>query len=195
MTLGKKIKEAIKGLGLTQEQMAEKLMVSRQAVTKWEADKGIPDVENLKSISKLLNVSIDYLFDNGQDMNKSVIRESIDLSNYGKGRRKTQKDKVIRDKYPNAVISTLLGKLKLKKSEKIIDNALGFLTSAPFGIPEFINGVKNSDKEFYLVNQEDKQFLVIVSDEFIESRELTQRVTEKKFEIGEWKFINCGMIK
>lgn len=195
MTLGEKIKETRKSAGLTQEQMAEKLMVSRQAVTKWEADKGIPDVENLKRISKLLNVSIDYLLDNGQDVDKSVIRESIDLSHYGKGLRKAKKDKVVREKYPNAVINTLLGKLKLKKSEKIIDNALGFFTSAPFGIPDFINGVKNLDKEFYLVNQGDKQFLVIVSDEFIESRELTQKMNEKKFEIGEWKFTNCGPIK
>lgn len=195
MTLGEKIKETRKSAGLTQEQMAEKLIVSRQAVTKWEADKGIPDVENLKSISKLFNVSIDYLLDNGQDMDKSVIRESIDLSHYGKGRRKAKKDKVVREKYPNAVINTLFGELKLKKSEKIIDNVLGFFTSAPFGIPDFINGVKNLDKEFYLVNQGDKQFLVIVSDEFIESRELTQKMNEKKFEIGEWKFTNCGPIK
>lgn len=50
MTLGEKIKEARKQAGLTQEQVAEKLMVSRQAVTKWETDKGIPDIENLKNI-------------------------------------------------------------------------------------------------------------------------------------------------
>ena len=170
-------------------------MVSRQAVTKWETDKGIPDIENLKNISKFLNVSIDYLLDNNQDMNKSVIRETIDLSNYGKGRRKVKKDRVICEKYPDAVINTLLGKLKLTKSEKIIDNALGFLASTPFGVPDFINEMKNLDKEFYLVNQGDKQFLVIISDEFIESRELTQKITEKKFEIGDWKFINCGCIK
>lgn len=46
MTLGKKLKSARKGAGLTQEQMAEKLLVSRQAVTKWEADKGIPEFLN-----------------------------------------------------------------------------------------------------------------------------------------------------
>jgi len=50
MTLGEKIKEARAAGGLTQEELASKLMVSRQAVTKWETDKGIPDVENLKLI-------------------------------------------------------------------------------------------------------------------------------------------------
>ena len=47
MTIGEKIREARKSAGLTQEQMADKLMVSRQAITKWESDRGIPDVSNL----------------------------------------------------------------------------------------------------------------------------------------------------
>lgn len=84
MTIGEKIREARKSAGLTQEQMAEKLMVSRQAITKWESDKGIPDINNLKAISSLLNVTIDYLVDNGQNMCTPVIKEAIDLSKYEK---------------------------------------------------------------------------------------------------------------
>ena len=41
--------------------MAERLFVSRQAVSKWEADKGIPDIENLRQIAALFNISLDYL--------------------------------------------------------------------------------------------------------------------------------------
>lgn len=85
----------------------------------------------------------------------------------------------------------LLVKIKLSKNEKI-DNLLGFLTNAPFGIPEFINGIKNSDKEFYLVETDDKQYFVTVFDEFIETRCLDRRITENKFEFGEWKFIKCA---
>ena len=59
MTLGKKLKEARKQAGLSQEQLSEKLSVSRSAVAKWETDSGIPDIDNLKVISKLLNVSLD----------------------------------------------------------------------------------------------------------------------------------------
>ena len=44
MTLGMKLKQARMDAGLTQEQLAGKLMVSRQAITKWESDKGMPDV-------------------------------------------------------------------------------------------------------------------------------------------------------
>lgn len=61
MTLGEKLKEARKQAGLSQEQLAEKLGISRSAVAKWETDKGIPDVDNLKALSGLLSVSIDYL--------------------------------------------------------------------------------------------------------------------------------------
>ncbi len=61
MTLGEKIKTARIAAGLTQAQLAERLMVSRPAVTKWEADKGIPDIDNLKLIAHCLHVSLDDL--------------------------------------------------------------------------------------------------------------------------------------
>ena len=47
MTLGAKIKEARRKCGLSQEQLAEKMSVSRSAIAKWETDKGLPDVGNL----------------------------------------------------------------------------------------------------------------------------------------------------
>ena len=61
MTLGEKIRHSRKSCGLSQEKLAEKLCVSRSAIAKWETDKGMPDVENLKFLSRLLNVSVDYL--------------------------------------------------------------------------------------------------------------------------------------
>ena len=202
MTLGEKLKSARKSAGLTQEQLAEKLLVSRQAITKWEADKGMPDIENLKQLSKLLNISIDYLLDSGEAIDLSVMREEINLDNYTytrkiKGRwskKAGKKDMIVMEKYPNAEIHGLLGKQILTKGEKIMDNAIGFLTDAPFGIPEVLNGIKNIDKEFYLVNQSDKQFFVIVTDEFIESRQLAEKITDKKFSIGKFQFVDCGII-
>lgn len=91
-------------------------------------------------------------------------------------------------------IHCLLGKQILTKGEKITDNVIGFLTDAPFGIPEFLNSIKNADKEFYLVNQSDKQFFVIVTDEFIESRQLAEKILDKKFSIGNFAFVDCGII-
>jgi len=191
MTLGEKIKEARKQCGLSQEQLAEKMAVSRSAVAKWEANNGLPDVDNLKALAQLLNVSVDYLLDDGEVIDEVVMREPYNLSDYGKGIKKKKKDRVIREKFPDAEIHTLLGKLKLTKSEKVIDNLLGFFTDAPFGTPELINSFKNMDKEFYLVEKDGKQFIVTITDEFIETRQLAKRITSEKFEIGNWKFIKC----
>lgn len=192
MTLGEKIKEARKQSGLSQEQLAEKMSVSRSAVAKWEANNGLPDVDNLKALAKLLNVSVDYLLDDGEAMNELVMREPYNLSDYGKGRKKKKKDRVICEKFPDAEIHTLIGNLKLTKSEKVIDNLLGFFTDAPFGTPELINSFKNMDKDFYLVEKDGKQFLVIVTDEFVETRQLAKRISTEKFEIGNWKFTKCA---
>ena len=191
MTLGEKIKEARKQCGLSQEQLAEKMAVSRSAVAKWEANNGLPDVDNLKALAQLLNVSIDYLLDDGEVIDEVVMREPYNLSDYGKDIKKKKKDRVIREKFPDAEIHTLLGKLKLTKSEKVIDNLLGFFTDAPFGTPDLINSFKNMDKEFYLVEKDGKQFLVTITDEFVETRQLAKRITAEKFEIGNWQFLKC----
>ena len=191
MTLGEKIKEARKQCGLSQEQLAEKMSVSRSAIAKWETDKGLPDIDNLKALASFLNVSVDYLLDDGERIDELVTREAYDLASYGKGSKKKKKDRVIREKFTDAEIHTLLGNLKLTKSEKVIDNLLGFFTDAPFGTPELINSFKNIDKEFYLVTRDGKQFLVTVTDEFIETRKFTKPITADKFEIGNWIFTKC----
>lgn len=79
MTLADKLKEARKNAGLTQAELAEKICVSRQAITKWETDKGIPDIDNLRVLSKVLNVSIDFLLDEEETFDQTVIKEEICL--------------------------------------------------------------------------------------------------------------------
>lgn len=64
MTFAEKLKSIRKQLGMSQELLAEKIGVSRQAVTKWETGAGIPDIENMISISNLFNISIDELISN-----------------------------------------------------------------------------------------------------------------------------------
>lgn len=61
MLFNEKLKKLRKGKKFTQEELAEKLNVSRQAITKWESGDGTPDIENLKQISILFNISIDEL--------------------------------------------------------------------------------------------------------------------------------------
>lgn len=66
MTFAEKLKSIRKQSEMSQEQLAEKLGVSRQAVTKWETDAGIPDIENIKAISSLFDISIDELLSNNK---------------------------------------------------------------------------------------------------------------------------------
>lgn len=61
MAINDRIKTLRVDRGWSQEQMAEKLAVSRQAVTKWETGAGTPDIENLKSIAQLFGVTTDEL--------------------------------------------------------------------------------------------------------------------------------------
>ena len=70
MTFAEKLKELRKQSGISQEKLAEKLGVSRQAVTKWERDLGVPDIENIIAISKLFDVSMDELFSNERSEKK-----------------------------------------------------------------------------------------------------------------------------
>ena len=58
--------------------------VSRSAIAKWETDKGMPDVNNLKVMSQLLNVSIDYLLDEDEKISFNEMKESINLDEYEK---------------------------------------------------------------------------------------------------------------
>ncbi len=61
MELNEKLQELRKQKGLTQEELAEALYVSRTAISKWESGRGYPNIESLKTIGKYFSVSIDDL--------------------------------------------------------------------------------------------------------------------------------------
>lgn len=61
MEFGEKLQELRKQSGLTQEELAEALFVSRTAVSKWESGRGYPSIDSLKEISGYFSVSIDDL--------------------------------------------------------------------------------------------------------------------------------------
>ena len=65
MRLGQKITELRKKNNLSQEALAEKMNVSRQAVSKWESDQSIPDIEKIVNLSELFGVTTDYLLKSG----------------------------------------------------------------------------------------------------------------------------------
>ncbi len=61
MEFGEKLLELRNGKGMTQEELAEDLYVSRTAISKWESGRGYPSIDSLKEISKYFSVSIDEL--------------------------------------------------------------------------------------------------------------------------------------
>ncbi|ERK30787.1 helix-turn-helix domain-containing protein [Clostridium intestinale] len=61
MSLGEKLLSLRKKAGLSQEEVGEKLGVSRQTVSKWESDQTVPELIKAKLLSQLYNVSYDYL--------------------------------------------------------------------------------------------------------------------------------------
>ena len=65
MTLSEKLQSLRRAAGLSQEQLAEQLGVTRQAVSKWETGEGKPDIDNLLPLARLLHTSVDYLLDDG----------------------------------------------------------------------------------------------------------------------------------
>ena len=61
MTLGQRIQELRKRAGLTQEQLAEQLGVTRQAVSKWESDNGVPELDALIALSWYFKLTLGEL--------------------------------------------------------------------------------------------------------------------------------------
>ena len=85
MEFNEKLQELRKNKGLTQEELAEVLYVSRTAISKWESGRGYPNIESLKEISKFFDVSIDDLLSGekllsiAEKENKSNIRNICDF--------------------------------------------------------------------------------------------------------------------
>ena len=85
MELGEKLQELRKSRGLTQEELAEALYVSRTAVSKWESGRGYPSIDSLKEISSYFGVTLDELLSAekiltlAEKENKSNIRGICDL--------------------------------------------------------------------------------------------------------------------
>ncbi len=76
MTFAEKLKSMRKQSGMSQEKLAEKIGVSRQAITKWESNTGIPDIENIKIETQRLTIT-----EFTMDMAEAVHKMSLDEDN------------------------------------------------------------------------------------------------------------------
>lgn len=77
--IANKLVELRKKHNLSQEELAEKLGISRQAVSKWERAESSPDTDNLIALAKLYNVSLDELLLNGDNKNDELEVDELEV--------------------------------------------------------------------------------------------------------------------
>ena len=207
MTFGEKLKNARLEAGYTQEELATRLTVSRAAIAKWESDRGLPDIANLKAIAEVLNVSTDYLLDDGNPIDLSVTKKSIDLRKYGDQGKLSRlkkikiKERIIREEYPDTrIIRLTVTKIKNTKRETITDQIIGWfallLGDIPlFGTQEMGKTINTLDHQYYLVNEDKRQLFVLMTDEFIVSRVMVKKIDKKKFAIEDREFQVVGEVE
>jgi len=73
MKIGKSILDYRKKNNLSQEQLANKIGITRQAISKWEQEKGAPDIENLILLSDEMNISLDNLIKGNSNLKKQIV--------------------------------------------------------------------------------------------------------------------------
>ena len=85
MELGKQIKECRQAAGLSQEELAERVYVSRQTISNWENDKSYPDVHSLVLLSEIFQISLDKLIKGDIERMREEIKkeEGTKLNRYG----------------------------------------------------------------------------------------------------------------
>lgn len=113
MTMGQIIKNLRKGRGFTQEELAERLGVTYQAISKWENDSGMPDISQIVPLATLFDVSTDFLFgikhtSETEDALK-IVSSAESIKEYGKLETYLKAYDILMDglkQYPNNYIIT-----------------------------------------------------------------------------------------
>ena len=193
MTLGEKLKEIRKRFCLSQEQLAEVMNVSRQAITKWENDGGMPDVSNLQELSKVFGLTVDYLLNDDNQLPALVMRKELDQSKY-----KSKFDsyyEILKEYYPEPYEVYVLSRSKnMNFFERIIDFCVGGSSPAMI-FPVETADVLSDLSPYYLVMKDNMKFLVNIKNWILEVIELPNNTSCKKFVYGKNKFKNCGKLK
>ncbi|MGN0992563.1 MAG: helix-turn-helix domain-containing protein [Bacilli bacterium] len=187
MTLGQKLKEIRNKFGLSQQELAKLINVSRQAITKWETEEGLPDTENLKELSKLFGITIDYLLDNDKDLPLLVMRKKLDKEKYKN--KISSYEQILKEYYPNPwEIYILTREKKMSKLEKIFDFIIGA------GTIELADAL-NDASPYYLAQKDNINLLINIKDWTLEVTELESGINNKKISVGKNNFIKRQKLK
>lgn len=181
MTVGEKIKKIRQKFGMTQEELADILSVSRQAITKWENDLGLPDTENLKEVSKTFGITIDYLLNSELDLPLLVMRKELNKEDYENNKMKSY-EMVLKNYYSDSSeIYILTREKKMGKLESIFDFFVG---SGTIQLADTLN----DPSPYYLVKKDGIKLLVNIKDWILEVQELNSNIDETKLIVGKNKY-------
>ena len=193
MALEHRIKELRTRNGLSQAALADRLHVSRQAVTKWEAGRGIPDVDNLRAMAALLGVSVDHLLDGAGDAaGPAVLRHTVDvrsLEPYKPAGRPlgAKSHRAVREAYPGAVIYPLARMRSNNRVQEFLEWGMMLAFDTPYGVFGVSDSLSNRDA-YYLVEERNRHVLARVTPQAVEGRELPEPVTGRTFTLGADRF-------
>ena len=157
MTFGEKLSSLRKQSNLTQSDLADKLNVSRQAVTKWEKGLGLPDVDNLSKIASIFNTNIDNLLDykiesivfNNENTYETINKENSKLKNV---------DNFVLERFKNA---NNIERLHREKKLSVWQNIFDFFIGA--GTLEVADLLGSGLVYSYLINENNKYKLVNIN--------------------------------
>lgn len=191
MSLGNKIKEIRNRFGYSQDDLASLINVSRQAITKWENDNGIPDIVNLQELSKVFGVTVDSLL-NDEELPLLVMRKELDRDKYGS--KLSSYSEILKEYFSDYDIYVLTREKKMNAVEFIVDLVVGG------SAPEMIYPIHTADvfsdlSPYYLVIKDNKKFLVNIKKWVLEVVELEEGINEKKFIYNGNIFRNGGKLK
>ena len=193
MTLGEKIKKLRNNANISQEDLAEQIGVSRQIVTKWENDAGLPDIQNLKKIAKVFDISIDELLDYKDELfEKDILEEKYSLEGITKtGKCRSKEEQYVVNRFGGAIsIYSLLRKKKwsLKK------NIFWFIIEPSFS-PEMEDFLENGVNTICLVEEKDNSYIVILKKGIMKIIKLKVSFSDKKLDIDGYEYKKLYKIK
>jgi len=185
MTLGEKLRTARNNSGISQAALAKQIHVSRQAVSKWEADRGVPDIENLQILARVFGMSLDELLD--QETGTFQTREPLDTSKFTRGNgARSRTDSAVRAHFPPQVgIQPLIRRKKMT----IWESAIDFIVQP--GVVPAADSLRDL-RSYYLIENDDRHYLACLDGTHIKTELLAAPFLNRKMVIGGNAFIKAN---
>ena len=175
MTLGQKIRDMRKQMGISQEVLGEILNVSRQAITKWETDAGVPEVYNLSELAKLFGVPVDY-FLSDKTTTDVATQLTIDITKYRNNNE--ENIQIIRHFYSEEWEAKYL-KYTMYPKNKLVRVGLGianifseFAFDAIMGA-QLVYEIDKLDDNYYILYRNDMFFLAYINKDRLEVKNIS----------------------